>query len=129
MNMNILIVSPNYPSKGNNTFTFVKQIVDEFSRMGHNCLVLSPYGYHPIKCFFSHKTIKEQDGNVNIVRPSVMLFPLLYIYGFAFSQMKFVNWILNLILYIVTFGQVVMKFMIMQSLKIFLCLLLPVRAL
>ena len=93
--MNILIVSPNYPSKGNNTFTFVKQIVDEFSRMGHNCLVLSPYGYHPIKCFFSHKTIKEQDGNVNIVRPSVMLFPLLYIYGFAFSQMLRKRSVLN----------------------------------
>ena len=85
--MKILVVSPNYPNKGSDTFTFVKQLVDEFSRSGHKCRVISPYGYHPKELFLSHKTIYEIDGYVEIVRPPFMLFPLFFISGLALSQL------------------------------------------
>ena len=41
--MNILIISPDYPNIYRAECPFVKQLVDEFARQGHNCCVIAPY--------------------------------------------------------------------------------------
>lgn len=40
--MKIAIVSAGYPSEGKSFFPFVKNLVDEFSRMGESCTVIAP---------------------------------------------------------------------------------------
>lgn len=41
--MNILIVVPRYPYKDNMEFVFVKKLVDEWSKTGHNCVVMTTF--------------------------------------------------------------------------------------
>ena len=41
--MNICIISARYPYKDNMEFVFVKKIVDEWAKMGHRCVVITPF--------------------------------------------------------------------------------------
>lgn len=41
--MNICIISPRYPYKGNMEFVFVKKIVDEWAKSGHRCVVITNF--------------------------------------------------------------------------------------
>lgn len=41
--MNICILSPRYPYKDNMEFVFVKNLVDEWARMGHRCVVITEF--------------------------------------------------------------------------------------
>lgn len=40
--MNICILSTRYPYKGNMVHVFVKKLVDEWAKLGHHCVVISP---------------------------------------------------------------------------------------
>lgn len=40
--MNILVITNDYPYKHSNKYIFVKQLVDKWSEVGHNCTVISP---------------------------------------------------------------------------------------
>ena len=41
--MNICIISPNYPYKDSMSYIFVKKLVCEWAKMGHRCVVLTPF--------------------------------------------------------------------------------------
>ena len=70
--MKILVVAYNYPSKYCSAdFVFVKMLVDEFARKGHECVVLAPHSVSHHKCL--HHGIEEYAvGNnvVKVVRPN-----------------------------------------------------------
>ena len=70
--MKICIVTYNYPSKySSSDFVFVKNIVDEFARQGHECVVVCPFN----TLHYKHisKRVEQYDvGNntVTIIRPN-----------------------------------------------------------
>lgn len=70
--MKILIVTYNYPSKYSSAdFVFVKMLVDEFARKGHECVVLAPHSVTHHKCL--HHGVEEYsvgDNIVKVVRPN-----------------------------------------------------------
>lgn len=70
--MKILIVAFNYPSKYCSAdFVFVKMLVDEFARQGHECMVMAPHSVTHHKCL--HHGIEEYkvgNNTVKVVRPN-----------------------------------------------------------
>lgn len=70
--MKILVVAYNYPSKHCNAdFVFVKMLVDEFARLGHECVVLAPHSVTHHKCL--HHGIEEYyvgENVVKVIRPN-----------------------------------------------------------
>lgn len=73
--MKILIIPFDYPSKySNSDFVFVKNLVDEMTRQGHECMVLTPFSVT------RHKTLhhgKEEymvggAGKVTVTRPNYL---------------------------------------------------------
>lgn len=70
--MNILILSPNYPTEKRDLFPFVKQLVDEWARQGHKCWVLCPFSITREKSFHKQKEIisSSNHGSVTILRPN-----------------------------------------------------------
>lgn len=70
--MKILIVAYNYPSKYcSSDFVFVKMLVDEFARQGHECMVIAPHSVTHHKCL--HHGIEEYSVDnhiVKVVRPN-----------------------------------------------------------
>lgn len=69
--MNILIITPDYPNRDKVHYPFVKQIVDEFARQGHQCFVIAPYSITKNKKFYP---AKENDGDVMVYRPNYLSF-------------------------------------------------------
>lgn len=41
--MNICVISPWYPVGDDTKYAFVEQLVNEFERIGHDCVVISPF--------------------------------------------------------------------------------------
>lgn len=70
--MKILIVAYNYPSKFCSAdFVFVKMLVDEFAKQGHECVVVAPHSVTHHKCL--HFGIEEYfvgKNAVRVVRPN-----------------------------------------------------------
>ena len=65
--MKILVVAYNYPSKYCSAdFVFVKMLVDEFARKGHECVVLAPHSVSHHKCL--HHGIEEYNVGENVVK-------------------------------------------------------------
>ena len=83
--MNICVVCADYPSKKSSTFSFVKQLVDEFAEQGHSCFVVSPFSITRYKGF--NKTIDIQKfksgGQVVLIRPNYPSFSMLRIGRFC----------------------------------------------
>lgn len=69
--MNILVITPDYPDRYKVHYPFVKQLVDEFARQGHQCTVIAPYSITKNKRFYP---AKEYDGDVMVYRPSYLSF-------------------------------------------------------
>ncbi len=69
--MNILVITPDYPDGYKVHYPFVKQLVDEFARQGHNCTVIAPYSITKNKRFYP---TKEYDGDVMVYRPNHLSF-------------------------------------------------------
>lgn len=65
--MKILVVAYNYPSKYCSAdFVFVKMLVDEFARHGHECMVIAPHSVTHHKCL--HHGIEEYNIGANTVK-------------------------------------------------------------
>ena len=77
--MNVLVITPDYPDRFKDHYTFVKQLVDEFARQGHNCYVIAPYSISNNKRLYKKK---ELDGQVMVYRPNYLSFSNLNIWGF-----------------------------------------------
>lgn len=82
--MNILIVSPSYPDKYQSTYPFVKQIVDQFALLGHQCCVVAPYNISHNRKIYSYKDgYGIGDGNyVEVLRPNYLSLSLFKFAGF-----------------------------------------------
>lgn len=83
--MNICVVCSDYPSKRSSTFSFVKQVVDEFAKQGHNCYVVSPFSITRYKCFTKKIDVNkfESGGQVFLIRPNYLSFSMLRIGRFC----------------------------------------------
>ena len=83
--MNICVISPDYPSKKSSTFSFVKQLVDEFAELGHCCFVVSPFSITRYKCFNKGIEIQEfkSGGQVVLIRPNYLSFSMFRIGHFC----------------------------------------------
>lgn len=70
--MKILILSFDYPSKYCSAdFVFVKMLVDEFAKLGHECVVLSPFSIVHHKTLFKDNKCYSVGGNiVRVIRPN-----------------------------------------------------------
>lgn len=68
--MRIVIIPSDYPDSKRNVYSFVKQLVDEFARQGHACIVISPV---PVSQFRNRQYYKETyivgAGMVTVLRP------------------------------------------------------------
>lgn len=83
--MNILILCPGYPDSKKSEYPFVKQLVDEWARQGHQCTVVATYSITKNKrlCPFRSVEIYDNGGSVTILRPNVPSFSNLKFLGFS----------------------------------------------
>lgn len=86
--MNLCIFADDYPSEGRPVYTFVKQMVDEFTRKGNKCCVISPYSFIHHKDFCrSYSTYQVEGGEVvTVIRPNYLTFSTLRIGCFSPSK-------------------------------------------
>jgi glycosyltransferase involved in cell wall biosynthesis len=83
--MNILIVTPNYPDRKSSNYPFVKQIVDQFAVLGHQCCVVAPYNVTRNKHFYPFKDgyTVESGKMVEVLRPNYLSFTERTFAGFS----------------------------------------------
>lgn len=83
--MNILIVSPGYPDLKKSEYPFVKQLVDEWAKQGHQCTVVSTYSITKNKGFCPFRSFEKNEtgGTVTILRPNVPSFSNIKLFGFS----------------------------------------------
>lgn len=80
--MKILIISPDYPNKYRSSCTFVKQLVDEFARQGHECCVIAPYNKSHNRKSYPYIENQIIDNNsVQVYRPWYISFSDIKIFG------------------------------------------------
>lgn len=70
--MNILIDTPDYPDRYKVHYPFVKQLVMEFARQGHQCVVMAPYSITNNKRFYPF--VEDEGSGVRVYRPNYMSF-------------------------------------------------------
>lgn len=68
--MRIAIVSYDYPDASRSVFPFVKQLVEEWSRQGHECSVIAPNNF--LKTRYLWCPSKESNGKVQVLRPNFL---------------------------------------------------------
>lgn len=69
--MNIAIVTWDYPDERRSVFPFVKNLVDEWAKQGHNCTVIAPFSVTKNKRRYSFESnYKINKKVVNIIRPN-----------------------------------------------------------
>lgn len=68
--MRIAIVSYDYPDVKRSVFPFVKQLVDEWARQGHECFVVAPNNF--LKTHYIWSSSKEPFNKVKIFRPNYL---------------------------------------------------------
>jgi teichuronic acid biosynthesis glycosyltransferase TuaC len=82
--MNICIISYDYPDKNRSVFPFVKQLVEEWVRQGHNCCVIAPYSITNNKKLCKlREDIDGGNGKYVILRPIFVSCSNLKIMGFS----------------------------------------------
>ena len=86
--MKICIISYDYPDDRRSSFSFVKQLVDEFVRQGHDCCVIAPYSVTANKRLIKFKTFKRyESGSLLILRPHYLSFSNSKIFGVSLSNL------------------------------------------
>jgi hypothetical protein len=70
--MNILIDTPDYPDRYKVHYPFVKQLVVEFARQGHQCIVMAPYSITNNKRFYPF--VEDEEPGVRVYRPNYISF-------------------------------------------------------
>lgn len=84
--MTILFLSPDYPDTKSSDFSFVKQLVDEIARLGHTCVVVSPFSIVRKKRIHKYITRKiVGNGKILLVRPNILTFSNFHIGSFYLS--------------------------------------------
>ena len=85
--MNIYVISPTYPSLNHPVNTFIKQIVDEWADLGHNCTVVAPFSITKSRWRSPSKEIQvtEKGNTVLIYRPHYISLSNLKLFGVHIS--------------------------------------------
>lgn len=84
--MNIVVVTPDYPYKRINSYPFVQQLVHEFARQGHSCVVIAPFNVMHNKQVCQEREVVEVAGrSVTIYRPNVLSFSNWKLFGVPLS--------------------------------------------
>lgn len=85
--MKICIISYDYPDDRRSSFAFVKQIVEEFVRQGHDCCVIAPYSVTSNKRLIKYETFsKSNSGSLLVLRPHYLSFSNFNFWGFHLSN-------------------------------------------
>lgn len=86
--MKICVVCADYPSEKSSTFSFVKQLVDEFANQGHQCFVVSPFSVSKYRCLHPVKQVSHSvsGGSVSLIRPNYLSFSTLRIGRFSLTK-------------------------------------------
>ncbi len=85
--MNILIVTPGYPYKKINSYSFVQQVVNEFARQGNNCVVVAPFSVlHNRTICREKEELRVDGGSITVYRPNVLSFSNLKLFGYPLSH-------------------------------------------
>ena len=88
--MNILIITPDYPTERENNYAFVEQLVNEWARVGHHCTVVSTYSISKHKHFCPFHTSKTiGSGKVDIYRPNTISFSNFQFMGVSPSSVMY----------------------------------------
>lgn len=87
--MKILIFSPGYPDDKKSEYPFVKQLVDEWARQGHQCTVVATYSitHNKSLCRFKTETLFESGGKTTILRPNILSFSNLRFFGCSITRL------------------------------------------
>lgn len=89
--MNICIICHRYPYKENMVHVFVKKLVDEWARMGHTCVVISPLSVSHILLGKENTapyrvSYEVTQGNVvEVYRPRFYAIPRIHVNGVSLS--------------------------------------------
>lgn len=88
--MKLCIFTPAYPGNHDvSHYAFVKQLVDAFAKMGHDCHVVVPYNFlHYKKLSSRFESYKIGSGNVFVYRPYYLSFS-------RFSKVKIIKWVME----------------------------------
>lgn len=82
--MNILVLSPDYPDDRRTISSFVKQLVDEFAKLGHNIQVVAPYSLTKNRRLIKQEeTYQCGNGSVTVYRPYYLSFSNYKIAGYS----------------------------------------------
>ena len=83
--MNICVFTDDYPFEGRTLYTFVKQVVDEFARKGHQCCVIAPFPFIHNKRFCKPFDRYHVEGgkDVVVVRPNYFTLSTFHIGSFS----------------------------------------------
>lgn len=86
--MNILIITPDYPDSKKSAYPFVKQLVDEWAKEGHECTVLATFSVtqNRRRTPFKTKQVFHNGGSVTIIRPNIITLSNWEIFGFKLSD-------------------------------------------
>lgn len=82
--MNFLVLSPDYPDDRRSSFPFVRQLVDELAKLGHNIQVVAPYSLtHNKRLIKQEGSYKCGKGVVTVYRPYYLSFSNYKIAGYS----------------------------------------------
>lgn len=86
--MKIAFISYDYPNGENNSFPFVKQLVEALARRGNECYVIAPHSVTKNKSFHRQLECKILDnrGKIVIIRPNYLSFSKFTIFGFSITD-------------------------------------------
>lgn len=87
--MKICIITPDYPDAQRSTFSFVKQLVDEFVRQGNECCVIAPFSITANRRCCPLKETYNIDGRtLTVLRPNYLSFSNLKLFGRNLSSVS-----------------------------------------
>lgn len=69
--MNIVVISYNYPDAKQAVFTFVKTLVDQWGKLGHNITVISPFSISKTRSLCRFEEL-EMPPSIKVVRPKII---------------------------------------------------------
>ena len=94
--MNIVIVSTGYPNSIKSEFAFVKELVVQWAKQGHNCTVIAPFSITKYRRKYKYciEEIVEGGTSIKVIRPNMMTFSSTKILGFSPTRKSY-SYVIN----------------------------------
>ncbi len=85
--MDILVITYDYPDDKRSDYSFVKQLVDSFCQLGHNCQVIAPYNVTKNKRIYKTEEVQKIGNNhITVYRPRYITFSNIRVAGKEISK-------------------------------------------